>query len=360
MIIELHKSILSKMKDGGLSHDEMSQLSSIFRLRRIGKTFILADIKELNMLEQRDLAPYNFRMISVLLSDQIKWKNWLKSLDFKIVITLFSDEDNSKLSESNNLPYISLLSYDCASPTVIAENINDVKFFISMTRSYLSKQLKIRGVGVKALEKLGGGSTISQVINNHQTNNEGAAFCIIDSDKRFPTADYGETAKKVISDVESCSLTKIMFTRSREIENIIPFDLMLNVLQSKLQIDKVNEYRELRDLEGIGDNPIKYVDFKKGLKQCCASKLVCKEHSDYWNLVFNKFDVKCECVCIKFSSCTCVVIDGFGTDLLKNIVAYLEIHPFDISQVDEYYKDELFEICKAMVPFVASPLAIAS
>ncbi|KTD91863.1 hypothetical protein [Pseudoalteromonas sp. H71] len=353
MILEIHNSIELKLDKKELTENDFDQLSSLFRLRRKGGTFILAKVSFLEKLLKFQWSPHDLSNIKMLIKDQTQWSNWLKQLDFRVVLTSLDTKENEELA-LNSFPHVYLGDFNDCLPTVIAENINDVKFFKYMTDSYLKEELKIRGVQVSANEKLGGGSTIDQVIKTHQENNEGLAFCIVDSDKKHPACNFGETALAVKA-LPLHNLTKAVFTDSREIENLIPFDLMHEVFSSKHQKLKINSYNEFRKSNIAGHNPIKYIDFKKGLRKYIACKDTCLSTKAFWNEVLISTGHDCNCNCSSAKKCQCVVLDGFGSDLLKTIVEKLKTTEFKISAVEEYYKEELFYLCNKMVPFVIAP-----
>lgn len=355
MILELHNSIELNLDTNNLTEHKLNQLSALFRLRRKGVTFILVKISLLEKLLKLPFSPHDISNIRMLLKDQTQWSNWLKKLDFRIVLTTLNDAKNSDLTTQGNFPHIHLNEFNDCPPTIIAENIHDVKFFKYMANSYFKDEIRLRGVKVTANEKLGGGATINQVIQTHQENNEGIAFCIVDSDKKHPTCTFGETAMGVKA-LQLSNLTTTVFTESREVENLIPFSLMYEIFESKHQRLKIDEYKKLREIKVSGHNPIKYIDFKKGLRKHVATKGVCEVTKVFWSDVLQELGMVCDCNCDSAKKCTCIVIDGFGSDLLKTIVDKLKTTDFKISEIEEHYKDELFALCKKMMPYVIAPI----
>jgi hypothetical protein len=361
MIVELHDSLESIFQDDKMTDDVMCQLCALLRLRRKGQVFIIAKRQTLLMLKTIDLGAHDRRIVNILMDDQTQWKNLLQGIGFRIVLTSHSSLENITLTNQTSFSYMNLNEFICDQVTLITENINDADYLIEMTRSYLEYQLNIRGIQLNANKKPGGGSTTSQVIREHQKNHGGLAYCVLDSDKQHPHADYGDTAKKVIDDVCLDAKTHIKYTDSREIENLIPFDLLKQVLSSDCNLLKVKNFCDLANLSIHGENPVKYIDLKKGLKKFNVSNLVTEEHSSFWQMVFDAIgNIELDCSCTRIKSCTCVVIDGFGTNLLTQVVTYLKENSYDITKMEHHAIDEIIGQCRSILPFLLSPLRIAS
>ncbi|WP_230854116.1 hypothetical protein, partial [Vibrio campbellii] len=104
--------------------------------------------------------------------------------------------------------------------------------------------------------------------------------------------------------------------------------------------------------------PIKYVDFKKGIKKHLV-KTPCQETNRFWHSSFTESGLIKDCnnqqPCTKLKSCTCVLVDGWGTDLLKSTVEYLKNNRFEYSDIDSYMRDEWDFICQQISPYIIAP-----
>lgn len=156
-------------------------------------------------------------------------------------------------------------------------------------------------------------------------------------------------------------LTKIIITDSREAENIIPFKILKNIFNSNnTQLKKINEYEKYRDIKLDKDLPVKYIDFKKGVKLSLANQRDGYNGNIYWDEIFNHLGITERCNCPSIKTCTCTIVDGFGSDILRSTVENLEKNPFCFSEVEDIYQDELAYICENLIPFILAPHALAS
>ncbi|WP_350998099.1 hypothetical protein [Shewanella sp. TB7-MNA-CIBAN-0143] len=361
MIIKLHQSLIDDLENNEFTEDEIEALADIASLRKNGRGFVLADKKLLIKLAQHNaFAQYTRNSFTQIYRDQTKWFNLVNNFNFIINITSNKLNHHNSLTLDTDNIYIPLSEFKNRESVIIAENSIDIRFFTSLTKAYI-KTKGIKGISLSYRSVLGGGDTTHQVINDHQSDQDGPAICILDSDKTYPGGNFGSTAAKVFELVKSEKLTKIITTESREVENIIPFSILKSIFSNnKMQLEKINKYEKFRDIT-LGSNlPIKYIDFKKGLKLCLANKKGDDEHNIFWRNTFSSLGIANICACISPKKCTCLIVDGFGSDLLRTVVEYLESNPFCFSKVEDIYEDELSFICENLIPFILAPHALAS
>ena len=208
---------------------------------------------------------------------------------------------------------------------------------------------------------LGGGNTTAQVVSENSKKSDVPILVILDSDRKHPSDEIGLTAKKVLG-LEVTKNVNVVLTSSREIENIIPFILLEDLFSNnKGQLVKLNKYKKICDLQIDGANPIKYIDFKKGIKLSHATKDRCDNTNKFWSEVLSGLgyqDINCGCKTLK--ECTCFVLDGFGSDLLKSAVNFFESKIVDYEKIEEGYTEEISYICKQMTSYVLAPQRLAS
>jgi hypothetical protein len=361
MIIKLHPSLIDDLESNRFTEDEIEALADIASLRKKGRGFVLADKGLLIQLANyKSFAQYTRNSFIQIYRDQTKWFNLVGNFNFIINITSNNcNQDKLEVLDPDGI-YIPLSEFKNRAPVIIAENIVDIKFFISLTKAYI-KTKGINGISLSYHSVLGGGNTTHQVISDHQSDNNWPAICILDSDRTYPASSLGDTARKVFESVNRGKLTRIITTSSREVENIIPFSILRCIFTSnRIQLDKVNKYEQFRDRKLGCDLPIKYIDFKKGLKLCLEKKEGKDEHNTFWSNTFTSLGIENHCSCKSSKQCTCFIVDGFGSDLLRTVVEYLEKNPFCFSKVEDIYEDELSFICENLIPFILAPHALAS
>ena len=344
-----------------LTEGEVEALADIASLRKKGRGFVLSNKDLLMKLSSYSgFAEYTKNSFRQIYRDQTKWFNIINKFNFIIVITSDDYYNNQLIPCIEGEVYIPLSEFENKESVIIAENSYDIKFFALLASAYM-KSKGVKGISLSYRTVLGGGSTTYQVINDHQLDRDGPAICILDSDKKFPTDELGSTAKKVFDEVICDKLTKVIITSSREIENVIPFCILNRVFSNnKGQLDKIIEYDKFRNESLSVNQPIKYIDFKKGVKLSLANKVGCVEHKNFWSNIFTSLGITESCSCINLKQCTCYVVDGFGSDLLRAVVEDLESNPFCFSEVEDIYKEELSSICENIIPFILAPQSLAS
>ena len=121
---------------------------------------------------------------------------------------------------------------------LLAENLMDTSFFEYIIHYFMSTH------GVQARycfhPLMGGGGTTADVL--HKEIERGQYFClaIVDSDRKTPDSDYGETATRVRKEMEvyvpfHCGL--YIMKRVMEVENLIPVSIVKDTFGNRGDID---------------------------------------------------------------------------------------------------------------------------
>lgn len=214
---------------------------------------------------------------------------------------------------------------------VLAENILDAELYQQASLHYqISKHIK--SVRIKSLARGGGGSQIDVELKNLLS--EGApVFAITDGDLIFPSASLSTISnrcKKLISD--EIGLGWHFSLPTREIENIIPLDLL------RLVADPENSSKAYESIKNISKSenktdacPSKFSCLKRGqtLAQVFASKN--NNEKSYWLSVANEIKhqrPKSFRNCLSQGSCdsspcSCSISSGFGDAVLAQVKNWL-------------------------------------
>lgn len=141
MIIKLHNSLLDYLNQDTLTDNEIEVFADIASFRKKGRGFVLAN-KELlqKLIEYKNFAQYTKSSYIQIYRDQTKWFNLIKNFNFIITITIISDSYQVSEYESINPSeiFVKLSSFNNREPVIIAENTTDIKFFTSITKSYIA------------------------------------------------------------------------------------------------------------------------------------------------------------------------------------------------------------------------------
>lgn len=369
MIIEFDDSIAECVDT--LSEDERNSIREIASSRRKGINFIIgskstiASFTNVNWLD--DDTRSLFRKVY---NDQTRWFNFLTQVNFRVRLTKTTTAVSHLIEGETQVlvaPLASVLTYGLQNkPIIIAEDYTDIDFYEHMTRSYL-KSKRVACVNFSYFPISGGGENTYRTVLKTVNEKWGISFCILDGDYDFPGGSMGNTAKKVVDIATQLSpfpYSKFKILSVREAENIIPISTLNSMLQSTANRITVTKLTSLRDFSVDGVQPIKYVDFKKGLKKHLATSS-CDSTKKYWSkaIELSGLDKQCNSSqneCSTLRKCGCQLVEGLGSDLLKSAVEHFSKQPFNYNELDSYIKDEWDDICEALVPYLFSPKAIAS
>lgn len=143
---------------------------------------------------------------------------------------------------------------------LIAENLKDTVIFQAIANNMLRNKSFGSKVGICVMPRNGGGKTIDTVVDVETKSNPNH-FCLIitDSDKNYPDENkIGETAQAVknVLDKNKCGFVHFYhMTQVRELENIIPHNLLLSALP-----------HSDRRLKEVAKGNLSFYDIKIGLK----------------------------------------------------------------------------------------------
>lgn len=214
-----------------------------------------------------------------------------------------------------------LISMELSPTSLMGENLEDAEFFRSCGELFLlGNQLNMR---INCVAVAGGGSTTYQVLDD-KLSSRFLVLCILDSDKRHPSCQLGDTAKKCqrVSRKHSQFHKLIVMKDVREIENLI----------GKKILELATENEEIENIElsiDLNSCSVAYFDFKFGLKKHdLLSSAECDQH---WNSLIKpaspakmELENNCNLQCESRQSCTCILIPGLGEGVLKSVNKFIK------------------------------------
>ena len=367
MIITIDNDYVNYLEDPAFTctPDDVIYLMNLLMSRKRGFNFIVASRRTLQLISNAFKLPDEFNSIlNKIYLEQTFLSNVLKRMSVQINVVspkgfrgLINHEGITSLNVTLHEFYERELDKQA---NFIAENIYDIDVYESFIMSYL-KSKGMRNVSLRFKKIIGGGSTSELVITEQKKIKNGFNLCILDSDKLSPNSDYGDTYKKASIAGSDADNLILIPTKSRELENIIPLSTLPPLFKTKANRIKLKKYEGLLGLNFGGEPILKYLDFKKGVK-----KLSCKKEPMPIKIIIEKqiSHLICHNPCRNVSKdghstdCSCTVLDGFGSDLLKNYTTYIKTNPIDFKEIDEYCKPEWEYICDNALPVLIAPLPI--
>ena len=213
---------------------------------------------------------------------------------------------------------------------LLSENHDDVIFYKRLASAYL-KWNNIGNIYIRYEPRSGGGQATARDFQTLQSSKQRFCLCILDSDKKAPALDIGETAKAVLRINDSHQpLCDVCVIKVREIENLIPAAIYKEVFGAD-----VNKHNAISFLEFIDSSQHSetrnYLDLKKGLKlHKVLNEEPQKQFRIYWLSVAqnlrDQLSSDC-CLCLdseactrgSFESCQCFITLGFGDTIMRKI-----------------------------------------
>lgn len=316
------------------SGQELEGLQNLLLCVRQGQHAITGSHKIFSALYKNSNLAQRERATALSLANRRTELPLLEALvKYKIMVTAdFSFQSPKRL---NNFCWkISICSLNSKFLTplvVLAENILDAELYQHASLHYQASK-RINSVKIKSLARGGGGSQIDVELKNLLS--EGTpVFAITDGDLIFPSASsstISNRCEKLISD--EIGLGWHFSLPSREIENIIPLDVLHLVADPENSSNAYESIKNISNLENrVGACPSKFTCFKKGQKltQVFASKN--KNEKAYWLSVavavkhrrpesFSNCLSQGSC---ESNPCSCSISNGFGDAVLAQVKNWL-------------------------------------
>ncbi|MFZ6731303.1 hypothetical protein ACO0LG_05195 [Undibacterium sp. Ji42W] len=238
---------------------------------------------------------------------------------------------------------------------VIGENPSDVMLLLKFAECYIERE-KIHGFFPNARAICGGGSVIAASLSSYLRTESSPCLSVTDSDKLHPKFKQSIVTKRCIEIVNKAAnkVAEHISLEEREIENLIPHDLIKRIENANVFINQINSI--------VVEDPghWKYIDLKQGL----ALDWVARQDSEtkkYWKKAeaeLNRRKKGC-CLCkngeAKEKLCECTKILGMGDNVLANAIDILSNNPLKLNlklmQTDLRWE----KIAKAIFDFTIAP-----
>lgn len=248
-----------------------------------------------------------------------------------------------RVAESNgvtqcSIPVPAFMDFDlCAKTILMGENLNDAELY-HLFGSVAMHGGKLSGFKIQADKRAGGGRATDQAVQSIQNAGNRFCLCFLDSDKDHPTSALGDTAQATMSIFDSSSgLVQVLVTRTHELENALPIDLLTAVYASTPA--KKTACERLMLIQNADPQIVDYADIKLGISgKGILSHALSSPGRLYWTSKLGAIisavggngttGVPCvgQGVCANPAQCFCVLVFPLGTSILEDVLAALASH----------------------------------
>ena len=213
-------------------------------------------------------------------------------------------------------------------PTVLlTENLRDARAALLLGHAFAIHD-GLGTIRLVAQERAGGGATTAETYAAIQAAGIGLCLCVVDSDRKCPSAALGSTARSVKRvDDASKPLCEVHTLEAREMENLLPTKLVAGIATG-------NRQREagliaIEQIEAIEPEIRLYLDLKRGT----TLRSMLEDGPDspqarYWlskiPLLHGAAGVHASCLAAsecreeRSNPCGCRISEGFGDNMLEN------------------------------------------
>lgn len=242
MLLVLDSSLIA-----GISNNSsvIDALDLIAHSRRLGKHIVFGKREVIKFLATCNLLSNTARAVyRKLYEDLPTTYSYLSEIHLLVEIVLedvleLVDRGNSKVIRAS-VKYFSNLSI-LAETVLLSENHDDLIFYKRLASAYL-KWKNIGNIYIQYEPRSGGGQTTFRDFETLQSSKQRFCLCILDSDKKAPKLDIGDTAKAALKINDSNQpLCDLCVLNVREIENLVPVAVYREVFGDDInKLDAIN------------------------------------------------------------------------------------------------------------------------
>lgn len=236
------------------------------------KRSVLLQITQLNKLSSIDRNTYSsiYRKYATSASTYNR-------IEFYALVTF--DETSSRKEDHIVINPTEKMDFNFVHETnLLAENLNDAKFFGLIGNNALRKLQFGAEFQLSFSEDMGGGDTTVKKYADYSNKAKGFCLAILDGDIKYVGGNYGDTCNKVKREDKTnpfnCKWYAI--NKVREVENLLPINLFL----------KDNNYKNRTIVQDSMAFEMSYFDLKEGLY---FRRLWEENERNYWNQIFSAY-----------------------------------------------------------------------
>lgn len=183
-------------------------------------------------------------------------------------VTEHSKNPKSRKDETNHTIYVNIDSSfevyrECH---LLAENLEDIRMF-EYILAYYKRVNKLQKAHSSYYRLLGGGSTTKDVYESDVLFEKALVLCIVDSDKHYPNAGIGNTARQLqcIENKHAHPFNSFYYIMEGvlEIENLVPYKIYEDYSNGKSELNEAVD--AIRKVYSTDRNLLAYYDYKNGI-----------------------------------------------------------------------------------------------
>lgn len=236
--------------------------------------------KEENFLSRKSSAN-----LETIYNNAVKILNEISKIPCVIKIIEESKDENR---DANNF----VISLERFNPTILeqshflVENLKDYKIYLKLSEHYLKKNNK-DFFELSFYPDNGSGNEIGVQYESSFIEQKKIGICIVDSDKKYPKSEYGDTAKKILLKKREDALCEIIILdKQRELENFISLTILKILYESSFENN--NKFNNI--LNDIDDKFYNYMDIKEGIQ---IKDIFDKDFFNFWKTIFKNKILNC-------------------------------------------------------------------
>ncbi|MBF01263.1 MAG: hypothetical protein CMP77_14990 [Flavobacterium sp.] len=269
----------------------------------------------------------------------------------KIIPKNFKEKVYSKISTKVEIRQIHMDKFvdtvNIQSTILLGENTNDSKVYNLIAEYYRLKN-NLNFLKVSCREQMGGGDTTAKQYKHIYNSGKEFCLCILDSDKKLPQNDYGETAKKVKSfhhsQINFNYKCQYFILNKLELENYIPEKFYIKNFEC-VETNRIKyNFQKINKLRDLNYNATNYLDFKKGLKSFKQEDN--EAINKFWYNVLSKSKI------LWIPDDSNHYIKGYGDKILDGFIECEHSEIFEQVDNDSYIKREWLELGKSISSFI--------
>lgn len=309
MLIYLDNSICQAIEAPSPNSEIIESLEDLASVIRSGSHLILGDFKVLKALASLSSLGLSARAaFKASLNKFPQQASALKHVSTYTKITANNQVPTRAESDGKKIitiPLSLIQRMNLKAPVeIIFEELNDSSIYEIISRWYLKSFISPGFINRNYRSIHGGGGRTHVVYTDAQNRNDQFCLCITDSDKKFPTDEFGQTSKDVrASEQTDKVLSYHMDLDFHEVENLVPLNFLLEKCKTKPSQDLVSQIKSA-DQNGNPEAKL-FWDYKKGFKLSTLKSL--DGGWTYWKRAFNLQEIECSEKC-KTKDCTCEIL----------------------------------------------------
>jgi hypothetical protein len=214
---------------------------------------------------------------------------------------------------------------------LLAEDADDARFYELVACAYVAQEKQLSGIDIRCSKRGGGGSSTEDQLD--AAANERFTICIVDSDRDWPGANHGHTARKVVKAGgrlrASHRVAEVHVLPCREVENLLPGPLVLDALPSTTAPALRGRIADASDAGVFGrDELFRYLDIKNGLSLCDVLGAQPQAKQDFLRAVYSRIgrpspeERPCQDVCRGTRNTPCSRFERLGDHLFQYVVSH--------------------------------------